>query len=129
MAESEFRTITLTNRAPVRIKTADWPIVAKADGDSWNEGVDHARHQQARMQNELDTYTLHVRRHKDGRAVVYGRFDAAVIATPSESWAGGEVLAKNDDVAQAIRRVGESGGIPDAVIRECTADLPAENLV
>lgn len=126
-----IRTITLTDRRPVRIVDADWPIIAKAEGDSFT-GNDYGRHQQALAQNECDTYKLLARQHPDGRAIVYGVLDAAIVAWGSpaggESWRGGELLVATDDIALAIRRVGELGGLPDRVIRDCIANLPAETI-
>lgn len=120
-------TITLTGRAPVQIAKADWPIVAKAEGDSYSS-TDQSRHQQALMQGELDEYRLTVRQHADGRAIVYGVLDAARAWTGSEWWRGGELLAPGADIAAAIERVGQDGSLPAYVIRECIADLPAEQL-
>jgi len=57
-----------------------------------------------------------------------GTMTAASPWTGTESWRGGEVRAAGSDIAKAIRRVGESGGILDSVIRACIADLPAEEL-
>jgi hypothetical protein len=81
------------------------------------------------VQGEFDEYTLIVRQHADGRALVYGVVDAALAAwgapARGESWRGGELLDADSDRARAIRRVGEAGGLPDAIIRACIADLPA----
>jgi hypothetical protein len=122
------RTITLTDRRPVTIREDEWPVIARATGDSWGPNGDHARHDQARRQGELDQYALRVRQHADGRAIVYGVLDAASAWTGSEDYRAGEVLSAGADVAAAIRRVGETCHLPDALIRECIADLPAEEL-
>ena len=61
---SGSRTITLTNRAPVRIQVDQWSTIAEARGDSYS-GRDYARHQQALYRGECDTYILKVRRHSD----------------------------------------------------------------
>lgn len=125
------RTITLTNRRPVRITDHNWPILAKAEDDSYH-GDDYGRHQQALALAECDTYRLIVRQHADGRTLVYGILDAAIGAwhapAAGESWRGGELLDTGADLAMAIRRVGESGNLPDSLIRECIASLPAEDL-
>lgn len=148
-------TITLTDRRPVTIRKEDWPVIASAHDDSWR-GNDVGRYQQALAQGECDTYRLTVRQHADGRAIVYGVLDAAIAAwhqpAHGESWRGGELLgmarpAANDAqgwdryraaggetqvsseaLVAAIRRVGESGGLPESIIRACIADLPAETL-
>jgi len=121
------RTITLTGRAPVSIFEAEWPVTAKGNGDSYGSG-DYSRYQQAQQQGEIDVYCLRVRRHTDGRTLVYGVLDAAPVWTGSEDHRGGVLLAGGEDVAAAIRSVGEECEIPDSVIRECIADLPAEEI-
>lgn len=118
-------TITLTARPPVRIVRDEWPLVASAAGQTkWSQvGTPEPDY-------EHDHYYLRVRRHEDGRTLVYGTVDAA-----SSGWrrpaggidtAEGELLEDGDDIAAAIRRVGEEAGIPDHVIRAAIADLPAE---
>jgi hypothetical protein len=123
-AETRHLTITLTGRAPVCVLKADWPILASATGDSYGSG-DYSRYQQALGRGELDRYRLTVRQHTDGRAVVYGVLDAATAWTHSEDHRGGELLDAGADLAAAIRRVGESCHLPDPLIRDCAADLPA----
>lgn len=150
------RTITLTGRPPVKIKEDEWPIIASAKGDSYRGNDDYGRHRQALGQGECDEYSLHVRQHADGRTLVYGVLSAAIAAwrqpAAGESHRGGVLLSPPADgtpgrwiwegtidevpativmwpeIADAIRRVGEECGLPDAVIRECIADLPAEEL-
>jgi hypothetical protein len=53
------RIITLTNRSPVRIVENDWPVIAQG----------HCGSEAAECNIEV-----RVRRHRDGRAIVYGRF-------------------------------------------------------
>lgn len=124
------RIVTLTDRAPVKIVEADWPVIAKASGDSYG-GRDPGRFRQAAMQGEIDMYTLVVRRHADGRTLVYGVVDAAIAAwgqpAAGEDWRGGELVPAGGDLALVIKRIAE-GHIPDSVIRECIADLPAEEI-
>lgn len=128
--ETKTRTITLTGLPPVKIREDQWPTIAEASGDSYR-GNDYARHQQAVHQGECDKYTLKVRQHADGRALVYGILDAAISAwnapAGGEDFRGGE-LAQGADIPAAIRRVGESCHLPDSIIRECIADLPAVEL-
>lgn len=124
---TKTRTITLTGRRPVKIVEDQWPVIASATGDSYR-GNDYARHNQAAGQGELDEYRLTVRQHADGRAIVYGVFAGASAWTGNESRRGGQLLDAGDDLADAIRRVGEDCNLPDTVIRECVADLPAETI-
>ncbi len=126
--ETKNRTITLTDRAPVSITEEDWPVIAVARGDSWGNSGDYGQHEQELAQAQLDEYTLRVRRHGDGRAIVYGVLTAAPAWTGSEDWRGGELLDDDTDIASTIRRVGEDGGLPDVIIRECIADLPTETI-
>ena len=117
------RTITLTNRAPVTIREADWPTIAygiDSPGSYWNGTPTPG--------DEVDTYTLRVRQHADGRAIVYGVIDAATAWTGTKDWRGGKLVSSGEDIVQAIQRVGADGDILDSVIRECIADLPAEVL-
>lgn len=127
MNTNKTRKITLTDRAPVKINEADWPVIARGSGDSFR-GNDYGRRQQAIAQGEVDKYYLTVRKHADGRALVYGVFDAATAWTSSEDRREGELLDAGADLASAIQRVGERCNLPSAVIRECLADLPAETI-
>ena len=124
------RIITMTNRPPVQINDEDWEVIAEASGDSF-VGNDYGRRQQALGQGECDRYTLKVRQHDDGeRVIVSGVFDAASAWTSNESIRGG-VLLKNPStsaIVQAIREVGEYCHLPDRIIRDCIADMPAEEL-
>lgn len=121
------RTITLTDRPPVKIQEHEWPIIAGADGDSYKG--DPSRYHQARNQGEMDEWWIRVRQHEDGRAIVYGGYDTGRYGRDdAEDWRGGELLDAGENLAGAIRRVGEAGNIPDQCIRECIADLPAEDL-
>lgn len=125
------RTITLTDRRPVSIDDAAWPIIAKASGDTF-AGSDYARHQQARARGEIDEYSIRVRQHADGRAVVYAIVSAAAAAWHQPAGGidhrGGVLLDSGADIAAAIRAVGEAAGIPAHTIAECIADLPAESI-
>lgn len=125
--QSKMRTITLTGRAPVRISEDAWPVIASAGGDSY-AGNDYARRQQALAQGECDEYAIRVRQHADGRAIVYAVLDGARAWTGTETRKGGELLTPGADLAAAIDRVGADVGIPDGVIRDCVAALPAEEL-
>jgi len=120
---TKTRTITLTDRRPVTIREEEWPVLASARDDSW---TNYTRPAPA---HEVDVYHLVVRQHADGRALVYAVVDASPAWTGTESYRGGEFLAAGADVPAAIRRVGEAAhSIPESVIRECIADLPAEVL-
>jgi hypothetical protein len=114
------RTVTLTARPPVTITEDAWPVIARSSGRSTRryETPDH----------ECDCYTVRVRQHADGRTIVYAVLEAATAWTGSEDARGGELLPAASDIAAAIDRVGRDIGIPEHMIRECVADLPAEVL-
>jgi hypothetical protein len=122
-------TITLTGRAPIKIDTDEWPILASA---KWHDGQVECQANRTRK--------LIVREHQDGRVVVYGIYD-----TQWQSESGrrrGEYLADcrddlnspivNGDRAQkivdAIHKVSEDLDFNIDLAEECIADLPAEDI-
>lgn len=126
---NKHRTITLTNRPPVRIDDEAWPIIAES---KWYEG-------QYEFQANRSGW-LKVRQHADGRTLVYGGFDSN---WPNErSRRGGELLIPPGDgpltpddgrtidgvaLVQAIRRVAETVGAEECAAN-CIADLPADEI-
>lgn len=120
---AEHLTITLTGRSPVKIRKEDWPVIAsgKDRPGSFVNGT-------PRPDYETDSHRITVRQHADGRAVVYAVLDGATAWTGTKSCRGGLLLPAGADVAAAIERVGSDVGLPDSVIRECVADLPAEEI-
>jgi hypothetical protein len=109
------RVITLTNRAPVRVLEAEWPVIARA------RATDNPR-----IESQANRHWwLTVREHIDGRAIVYAVFESCY---PESDRAGGELLDADDDVAAAIRRVGEHVGCSEIMIDECIANLPVVEL-
>lgn len=126
---AKLRTITLTDRPPVRIREDAWPVVAKALADvSMRNGTPLPSY-------ECAEWRLTVRQHSDGRAIIYGVADAPSPGWNTHGctdWRGGELLDAGADLVAAIRRVGaqlvEHGGAPGALPQECIADLPAVDL-
>jgi hypothetical protein len=124
---TKARTITLTDRAPVRIQDTDWPCIAHSAGYS-------GEHE---CQANVEAW-LRVRQHADGRTLVYGCRQAGNggQAIGYSEWRGGELLEAGEDPIPAIRRAGEClaehsgyGSIDwDMLVRDCIADLPAEEL-
>jgi hypothetical protein len=113
--------ITMSERRPLLIVKAEWPIVARAD---WYNG-EHER--QANTVRRI-----RVRQHADGRRLVYGLQEAGLggqyIGTRNPE--GGflvEAGASEDETVRAIRRVGGIIG-DDGLADECIADLPAEEV-
>lgn len=111
------RTITLTDRAPVRIKEDDWPLVAEyslTDND--------------RIPDQSNTdWSLRYRRHKDGRGIVYG-----VCNSNDErklSCRAGELLAPGAEIGIAAALVSDAIGFEGVqLVRGFLAALPAELL-
>lgn len=127
------RTITLTGRRPVTIDEAEWPVIARASDDDY-QGNDPALHQQASDQGELDEYTLRVRQHADGRAIVYGTYTEGWHTGHEGLTHAGEIVTNPPGdysarrIEDAVERVGETLGIPAQLVADCIADLPAERL-
>ena len=111
---SENLTITLTNRAPVSIVKADWPVIASA------KDYDRECESQANR-----TWRLTVRQHEDGRAIVYGAYGTAY--SNDRDRRAGTLCAAGDDLAAAINAVARDCGC-EAIAAACIADLPAEQL-
>ena len=130
---SKTRTITLTNRPPVRITEERWPIIAEA--------VDEQYDNEFRFQaNRTSDWWIRVRQHEDGRTLVYAGYDYGT------NWQGerglrarqGQLMssATSEDLVEAIRRVchdisqcEHAAGDDerwDTLRNECIASLPAE---
>lgn len=130
------RTITLTNRRPVTIIEADWPIIAEASGNDWNSEDYGGLYLQARDRGEITVWWLKVRQHKDGRAIVYGGVQAGQRNAEAEDWKGGKLITSEEicgdvrqvDLPAVICHVGQAGKLPGHIINACIADLPAEDL-
>ncbi len=123
---AQYRIVTLSEDAPVRIREEVWPRIAFA-----------------RVDGTLATYTLSVRIHEDGRSLVYARAKGNREFGNAEDYddARGVKLDKGDDIRGAIRQIGEeivSSGAeyltPDVremaedMIRKCLAELPPVDL-
>lgn len=109
------RIVTLTDRAPVRIIEDEWPVIATGfDCDS-----EHAF--QANR-----TWRVTVRRHEDGRTLVYGRFDSRY--AHDHDIRAGYLLPNDEDVVDVIRTVTSEIGANVHVSSVCIANLPAEEI-
>lgn len=111
----KHRTITLTDRPPVKIIDDEWPLIASAN---WYEG-EHAS--QANRSGWLK-----VRQHEDGRTIVYGAYDS--LFPTEDDLRGGEMLTAGSDIAAAINRVAQSVRSERECAARCIADLPAEEI-
>lgn len=128
------RTITLTGRAPVRIDENDWPVIARASGDTCGI-TDPVLREQALQRGEADEYALRVRQHSDGRTIVYGTYTVGLNRQHDGLTHAGYVLMPGfleDPSAEALSRVigkvGKELGVPAQLIADCIADLPAEEI-
>ena len=126
--KTKTRTITLTGRRPVTIDEAEWPVIAKASDDSWGGGEDWALHNQASDQGQLDEYSLRVRQHADGRAIVYGTYTEGWNSEHEGLTHAGHLVSAGDSIENAIESVGVTLNVPKQLIADCIADLPAERL-
>ena len=112
--KSITRTITLTDRPPVKISEDAWPVIA--EGRWWEGQYDFQAHRDG---------WLKVRQHADGRTLVYGAYNTAY--QTEHDLRGGELLREGDDIAAAINRVAETCRATECAAK-CIADLPAEEL-
>lgn len=121
------RIIPLTGRAPVKIDDSLWPIIAKASTFSG--------------EHECQANTIawiRVRRHADGRVLVYGCRESGPGGWPvgAAGWRGGELLSDMDSpaIARAMLRMlhGLEGGFcaigARALVEEAIGSLPAEEI-
>ncbi len=114
---SDYIKIMLSDRAPVRIVEAEWPIIAVAE-----------RHDQQLISHVNRGRTIRVRAHADGRRIVEGWFSTR---RPDERGTRAGYLlpagAEPEEVASAIKLVATALG--DAALgAECINDLPAERI-
>jgi hypothetical protein len=109
--------IPLTDRAPVAIRSDDWPVIARAT-----------------VSNEKYLWKLYVRQHADGRAIVHGSCSSATTGM-AERYAGRlidsagrsdrgfplevEIRSTADDSSGLLERSGR-------LAQACLADLPPE---
>jgi hypothetical protein len=125
--------ITMSERRPLTIVKADWPLIARAD-----------RHDGAVECQANHEWRIAVREHADGRRLVYGWLTRGNGGVPIH-WRGSEGgflvspipgpdvegthvgVPDDEETVRAIRRV---GGIidDDKLADECIADLPAEEV-
>lgn len=144
--DSTPRTITLTDRRPVKIDPTAWPVRASADWKDWDN-------QYECQANRTWKAWLRVRQHIDGRTLVYGGYDYStcwqgesgatfrdgVLLTPTDDeyppssrtaehdWTGERVIAAIREVGERLQSRSECEHFGN-LIAECIADLPAETL-
>lgn len=111
-------TITLSDRAPVRITKAEWPIIAEGHGPRYRD--------QVKENDATRKWRLVIRRHADGRMIAYGIFTTQW--GDEHDLRAGELLGAEADPVAALRRIAESIGAPEDVVANTVADLPATEL-
>jgi len=116
--EDKIRTITLTGRAPVKVRDSQWPIVAVAS--------DHDGQVECQANRK---WWIRIRKHADGRLLVYGAYDTA-FQTEHDLRAGYLLDADHDakDIADAVYLVANGITAERRLADECIADLPAEEI-
>lgn len=132
-SEPKQRTITLTDRPPVRVREDQWPVIAHGSYKNWDNQYDF----QANRTWKID---IRVRRHEDGRAIVYGLYDydTHFQNEKCEAHKVGALLAPDGDLPSTIKEAAEQmiKRVSDddmhwhirAAADECIADLPAQEL-
>lgn len=104
----KFRVITLTDHQPVQIREEQWPIIARSE---WHDAGPGRACQANRKQ------WLLIRKHTDGRVLVYGGMDT--IMSGERDIRAGELVWAGDPLVPAIRRVAAAISHMDA-----SCDLP-----
>lgn len=117
-------TIVLSDRRPVKINAAEWPILARVDAHD------------GKVECQANTlWCITVRESPDGRRIVYGWCRRGNGGQPI-GWRGAEggflieskgKVADEDETVRAIRRVAGIIG-DDGLGDECISSLPEEEL-
>jgi hypothetical protein len=111
----EMLTVKLFDHAPVRVVKDDWPLIASAK--DWDNQYEFQANR---------TWTLRVRQHADGRALVYGLHTTQFQHERGRE--GGMLVASKDEIPAAVHKVAERLKFPVELAEECINDLPAECL-
>lgn len=124
----EFATIAMTNAPPLRIRADLWPVIA---GGEWHEYEGEFASQANRSHRLL----TRVRRHADGRTIVYCTYVFRTLWANErgESARRGELIGADGDVIAAIHRVTSAVGRACEIdgrrvigtVQECIESLPA----
>lgn len=107
MKETPMKTIKMTDRPPIRINEGQWPYIGGAT-ESTHDGEHRC---QAVRTTEVD---ITVRRHADGRTLVYGTFDHDTCMRgerngPPLRWIPGARSGRDCDSDQCGRRPDRPG--------------------
>lgn len=128
--DNPYLTITLSGRTPIKIKKEDWPCIAEAMDEQW-EGEYESQ------SNRSSSWFLRVRKHADGRIVVYARYsyDTRWVSERNKLVRGGVLRPDATDIEGAIKEVAawmaaQTGDTEQwqKMENDCLADMPAEEL-
>lgn len=118
-------TVVMSERPPLRISEAAWPLIASA---KQHDG------QVECQANRI--WRLRVRQHADGRTLVYGTYSSGYLHESDR--AGGFLLsaeqATGEEIVRTIRRVAgivtddDQGDQYESLAQACIAELPAEEI-
>jgi hypothetical protein len=113
------RTITLYDHAPVRIEEHEWPTIASAQ---WQDVFSFG--------GDSESGTIHVRRHADGRHLVYGTSKTKNVlglspgASAYREERGGFYLKTHGELIETIKVLASKLGASH-IAQQCIAQLPA----
>ncbi len=128
----KYRTIVLTDSAPVKIIQEDWPVIAHGHHYSFGGQFDF-------QANEKLEINILVKQHADGRTLVYGCYDF------STNWAARDDVCHRagylypdalspDQLIRTIKKVGaeiadgaDISTVSD-IVRDCISELPAVDI-
>lgn len=121
MSERKKRTITMTDRRPIKIVEDDWPVIAIA---KWCSNYPECQ--------ANEEAAIRVREHSDGRRVVYGARDSGpggMRIGYTGTHAGYLLDAPSDDTAtiKAIHDVAAEIGMEE-LGQQCIQDMPAQEV-
>ncbi len=130
------RTVTLSDRPPVKIDEDAWPVIASAS-DSKHDG------QVECQANRKSKWHICVRQHDDGRAVVYATYSYTSNWRNSRDYSAkhGVLLPAGSDsesICASVKEIADRMAVCECddgdadrwktLADECIADMPAESL-
>lgn len=113
---SDQMKIVLSHRAPVIVNDAEWPIIASSGQGG------------ATCQDKH--WSLTVRQHADGRAIVYGKMTGPSSYNSADIYAGRYMdnQPTQDEIAYELNNIGCDLEAPEDLIANVTSRLPGDVL-
>lgn len=133
---SSKRTITLTDRPPVNINEDAWPMIANAGDKEYDNQYEF-------QANRISKWFIGVRRHQDGRAIVYATYSYSSAYQGARGYAvkhgvmlpagttDADICRAVKDVAGMMAEAEHNGGDASRwpqFANDCIADMPAEEI-